>query len=141
MSDLSELARKFPESLVKQKPGKFAASYVEHSVIVQRLLEVVGPFNFTVDKPVTNPDGVVSGCLATLECWIDGDYITITEVGDVEHPSANNGSNLKNAASDALKRCAARIGLGTHLWAQDNYYLDAALKKREDAAEKAAADE
>jgi hypothetical protein len=42
MSDLSELARKFPDSLVKQKPGKFAAAYVEHSVIVQRLLEVVG---------------------------------------------------------------------------------------------------
>ena len=108
MSDLSELARKFPDSLIKQKPGKFAASYVEHSVIVQRLLEVVGPFNFTVDKPVTNPDGVVSGCLATLECWIDGDYITITEVGDVEHPGANNGANLKNAASDALKRCAIK---------------------------------
>jgi hypothetical protein len=127
---LYELSRPFPDSLVKQKPGKFAAAYVEHSVIVQRLLEIVGPFNFTVDKPITNPDGVVSGCLATLECWIDGDYITITEVGDVEHPGPNNGSNLKNAASDALKRCAARIGLGTHLWAQDNYYLHKSLSKR-----------
>jgi hypothetical protein len=77
----------------------------------------------------------VSGCLATLECWIDGDYITITEVGDVEHPGSNNGSNLKNAASDALKRCAARVGLGTHLWAQDNYYLDKALAKREETAD------
>jgi hypothetical protein len=141
MSDLSELARKFPESLVKQKPGAFKAAYVEHSVVVQRLLETVGPFDFTVDKPITNPDGVVSGCLATLSCWIDGDYITITEVGDVEHPGPNNGSNLKNASSDALKRCAARIGLGTHLWSGENYYLDKALKKREDAAEKAAADE
>jgi len=131
MEQLYELSRPFPESLVKHKPGgKFQAAYVEHSVIVQRLLEIVGPFNFTVDKPVTNPDGTVTGCLATLECWIDGDFITITEVGDVEHPSANNGSNLKNAASDALKRCAARIGLGTHLWAQDNYYLDKALAKR-----------
>jgi len=133
MNDLYELSRPFPDSLIKQKPGgKFQASYVEHSVIVQRLLEIVGPFIFTVDKPVTNPDGTVTGCLATLECWIDGDYITITEVGDVEHPSQNNGSNLKNAASDALKRCAARIGLGTHLWAQDNYYLHKSLEKRQD---------
>ena len=43
MEQLYELSRPFPESLVKQKPGKFAASYVEHSVISQRLLEVVGP--------------------------------------------------------------------------------------------------
>jgi hypothetical protein len=127
---LYELARPFPASLVKSKPGKFAAAYVEHSVCVQRLLEVVGPFDFTVDKPITNPDGVVSGCLATLSCWIDGDYITITEVGDVENPGPNNGSNLKNASSDALKRCCARIGLGTHLWSGDNYYLDKALEKR-----------
>ena len=35
---LYELSRPFPESLIKQKPGKFAASYVEHSVVVQRLL-------------------------------------------------------------------------------------------------------
>jgi hypothetical protein len=127
---LYELARPFPDRLVKQKPGKFAASYVEHSVISQRLLEVVGPHTFTVDKPVTNPDGVVVGCLATLECMVDGDFVTITEVGDVEHPGTNNASNLKNAASDALKRCAMRLGVGLHLWSQDNYYLDKALEKR-----------
>jgi hypothetical protein len=128
---LYELSRPFPESLIKQKPGKFAASYVEHSVISQRLLEVVGPHSFTVDKPVTNPDGVVVGCLATLEVMVDGDFVTITEVGDVEHPGTNNASNLKNAASDALKRCAMRLGVGLHLWSQDNYYLDKALAKRQ----------
>ena len=138
---LYELSRPFPQSLVKQKPGKFAASYVEHSVISQRLLEVVGPHTFTVDKPVTNPDGVVVGCLATLEVMVDGDFVTITEVGDVENPypttksgeplPTNNGSNLKNAASDALKRCAMRLGVGLHLWSGENYYLDKALEKRQ----------
>lgn len=127
---LYELARPFPASLVKQKPGKFAASYVEHSVVVQRLLEVVGPFDFGVDRVITNPDGVVSGCTATLSCEIDGRRVSITEVGDVEHPSPNNGSNLKSASSDALKRCAARIGLGTHLWSGDNYYLHTSLERR-----------
>ena len=127
---LYELARPFPDRLVKQKPGKFAASYVEHSVISQRLLEVVGAHTFTVDTPVLNPDGVIVGCLATLEVMVDGDFVTITEVGDVEHPGTNNASNLKNAASDALKRCAMRLGVGLHLWSQDNYYLDKALEKR-----------
>ena len=133
MTQLYELSRPFPAALVKSKPGKFAASYVEHSVISQRLLEVLGPYTFTVDQPVTNPDGVVVGCLATLEVMIDGDFVTVTEVGDVEHPGGNNGSNLKNAASDALKRCAMRLGVGLHLWSQDNYYLDKALGKRADS--------
>ena len=131
MSQLHELSRPFPPSLVKQKPGKFAAAYVEHSVISQRLLEVVGPHSFEVKQAITNPDGVVTGCLAALSCTIDGFPVVVVEVGDVEHPSANNASNLKNAASDALKRCAMRLGVGLHLWSGENYYLNAALEKRE----------
>ena len=134
MSQLHELSKPFPASLVKQKPGKFAAAYVEHGIINQRLLEVVGPFTFTVDKPVTNADGVVSGCLATLSCTIDGERVMVTEVGDVEHPSQNNASNLKSASSDALKRCAMRLGVGLHLWTADSYYLNKSLEKRESGA-------
>ena len=130
MSQLSELARQFPATLVKQKPGKFAAAYVEHSVISQRLLEVVGPHSFEVKQMITNPDGVVTGCLATLTCTVDGVEVRITEVGDVEHPGNNNAASGKSAASDALKRCAMRLGVGLHLWSQDNYYLDRALEKR-----------
>jgi hypothetical protein len=128
---LYELSRPFPQSLVKQKPGKFAASYVEHSVVSQRLLEVVGPHDFAIDRIVTSPDGVVVGCTATLTVEVDGRRVSITEVGDVERPGDNNGSNLKNASSDALKRCAMRLGVGLHLWSQDNYYLDKALEKRQ----------
>jgi hypothetical protein len=131
---LTELARPFPSSLIKQKPGKFAADYVEHGVIVQRLLEVVGPFSFTVDAAITNPDGVVSGCFATLTVVIDGHEVRVREVGDVEHPTANNASNLKSASSDSLKRCAMRLGLGLHLWTGDAYYLDRSLSKEEDAS-------
>ncbi len=137
MSDqLYELARVFPASLVKSKPGKFAASYVEHSVISQRLLEVVGPHDFAIERIVTNPDGVVVGCTATLTVTIDGKQVSITEVGDVERPDPSaNGSNLKTAASDAIKRCAMRLGVGLHLWSQDNYYLDKALEKRRASGE------
>ena len=34
-----------------------------------------------------------------------------------------NGARLKNAVSDAHKRCAMRVGLGLHLYAQDDYFL------------------
>jgi hypothetical protein len=131
MEQLYELSRPFPESLVKTKPGKFTAAFVEHSVIVQRLLEVLGPYTFTVDTPVANPDGVIVGCLATLEVMVDGDFVTVTEVGDCEHPGASNAQNLQMAASSAFKRCAMRLGCGLHLWAGDgSYYLDKALAKR-----------
>ena len=131
MSQLRELSKPFPESLVKQKPGKFAAAYVEHSVVGQRLLEVLGPYSFEVKQMITNPDGMVTGCLATLTCTIDGREVRITEVGDVERPGESNGSAGKTASSDALKRCAMRLGVGLHLWSQNNYYLDRALDKRE----------
>ena len=44
--------------------------------------------------------------------------------------SANiRGSGIfKDAASDALKRCAMRLGLGLHLWAQEHYFLDQQLR-------------
>jgi hypothetical protein len=135
MSQLNELARPFPASLIKSKPGKFAASYVEHSVISQRLLEVVGPHDFAVDRIITNADGTLVGCTATLTVEVDGRRVSITEVGDVEHPSGNNASNLKNASSDALKRCAMRLGCGLHLWSGENFYLDRALAKREAGGE------
>lgn len=128
---LYELSRPFPDRLIKQKPGKFAASYVEHSVVVQRLLEVTGPFTFRVDELIRDGDGVVCGCLASLEVVIDGRPVVIREVGDVEHPqSGNAGGNAKAAASDAMKRCAARLGLGLHLWSGDLYFLDKSLEKR-----------
>lgn len=135
MSQLSELSRQFPATLVKQKPGKFAAAYVDHATVNARLLEVLGPYSFEVKQMITNPDGVVTGCLATLTCTVDGVEVRITEVGDVEHPGNNNASSGKAASSDALKRCAMRLGVGLHLWAGESYYLDRALEKRENNAD------
>ena len=38
---------------------------------------------------------------------------------------------MKNAVSDAVKRCAMRIGLGLELWCQETYVLDKALATKE----------
>jgi hypothetical protein len=37
---------------------------------------------------------------------------------------------MKDAASDALKRCAMRMGLGLHLWSQDKYILHTTLESK-----------
>lgn len=135
-TDLYQLARPFPESMIEKKPGaKFQAAYVSHGAITSRLLEVLGPFDWSISRIITNADGVAVGCLGRLEVTVDGRPVVIEEVGDVEHPGPNSASNLKNASSDALKRAAMRLGLGLHLWVGDHYYLDRALEKRLRASE------
>ena len=67
---------------------------------------------------------------------MSGSLIKIQEVGDVEHPfrkGRTNGDRLKNAISDAIKRCAMRVGLGLHLYAQDDYFLDKLLEDNNDS--------
>jgi len=132
MSQLYQLARPFPPELISKKPGsKFAADYVNHAVVTARLLEVCGPFNWSVPRVIQNPDGTVVGCFGRLEVTVDGEAVVIEEVGDVERPSGNAASDLKAASSDAFKRAAMRVGLGLHLWAGEQYFLARALEKRE----------
>jgi hypothetical protein len=143
--DLVELARRFPDGFVERKDGN---DYVAHHVVNQRLLSIVGPFDFELvevvrgDVAAVPPDpkgrsrrakagtpalhDVVVGCVWRLTCSIDGRRVRIEEVGDVGdvHNWPHDGARLKDAVSDALKRCAMRLGLGLHLWAQEHYFLD-----------------
>jgi hypothetical protein len=146
---LIELARRFPDQYIEQKDGQ---SYVAHHIVIQRLLSVVGPFDFQLvevlrsDLPAVpgDPQGrsrrakqgtpalhqVVTGAVWRLTCEIDGRRTTVEEVGDTDpHNWSTDGARLKDAASDALKRCAMRVGLGAHLWAQEHYFLDRQLAK------------
>lgn len=135
-SDLYQLARRFPDSMIEKKPGgKFQADYIAHGVITARLLEVLGPFDWSIAKIITNADGIAVGCVGRLEVVVDGRPVVIEEIGDVEHVGPNSATNLKTASSDALKRAAMRLGLGLHLWVGDSYYLDRALEKRLSATE------
>jgi hypothetical protein len=136
---LYQLARPFPESMIVKKPGgKFQADYVAHGVITARLLEVLGPFDWSIAKVITNADGIAVGCIGRLEVRVDGSPVVVEEVGDCEQISPNSASNLKMASSDALKRAAMRLGLGLHLWVgEDHYYLHRALEKRVRASESA----
>lgn len=149
MTALAELARPFPKKYVKTKPGKSRAAYVEHSDVTQRLLEVVGPFTQEIVRVIQGdvPSKVdkdtgevknealldaVTGVVLRLTVEIDGRTVSVEEVGEVEHPHnhTTDASRLKFATSDAIKRCAMRLGLGLHLWCQDHYYLHTSLAKR-----------
>lgn len=143
MTQLAQLARPFPKGLVKPAPRGKYGDYIPHATITERLLEVVGPFDFQVRDVIRGAapkvgekfaarENAIVGVLATMTVTIDGETISITEVGTEDSPAMHHdGENLKNATSDAIKRCAMRLGIGLHLWSGDDYYLDRALAKRE----------
>jgi hypothetical protein len=109
---------------VKTKPGGFQADYVSHADIQQILLAKIGPCTQEVKELIYNAEHQLQGCILRMTYEIDGQTVVIEEAGDVERPGANNGANAKNAVSDAVKRCAMRVGVGLHLWSQENYVLD-----------------
>lgn len=135
MSQLLDLARKFTGKYVRNNPGSYEAPYVDHAVINQRLLRVVGPFDWDVREFITDPDGTITGCVGTLSCEIDGRRVTVSEVGDVGASKRSNGENAQVAASQAFKRCAMRLGLGLHLWSKELHFLEKALTEVESAGE------
>jgi hypothetical protein len=74
---------------------------------------------------------VIVGAVWRLALVIDGRTVRLEEAGDVEAPHnwRHDGQRLKQAASDAIKRCAMRAGLGLHLWAGESYVLDGRLRE------------
>ncbi len=103
--------------------GQFG-DYIEHAVINQLALAMVGPHSFRVVEIVREPDGRVSGVLAELSARIGEQDVTVVEAGDVDFPDRETaGKAVKLAASDAYKRCWMRLGLGLELWAQENWSL------------------
>ena len=155
MSQLRELATPFPDKYVRSNPSG-GGSYVTHSVVTQRLLSIVGPFDWHIVEILRgdvaaippNPDGksqrardgrpalsgVVVGVVGRLTCEVDGRRVQVEDAGDCEDPHnwPHDGARLKDASSDAIKRAAARLGLGLHLWAQQDYFLDGFLDKQAD---------
>lgn len=135
MSQLADLARPFAQHLIKSAPSGKYGSYVSHDAVNQKLLAVLGPFSFEVKEWLTGVDGTIEGCLASMTVEVDGHVVVMTEVGDCEQPTnwKTQGARAKDAASDAFKRCAMRLGCGLHLWAgNDPFFLYDVLSKREE---------
>ncbi len=146
MSQLRELITPFPDRYVHSNPSG-GGSYVKHAVIQQRLMQVLGPFTFEhvdtlygdVAAIEPNPKGnsmrartgapalvdALVGVIARLRVTVDGRDVVVEEAGDCEQPHnwPHNGARMKDAMSDAFKRCSMRLGLGLSLWAQDDFFL------------------
>jgi hypothetical protein len=160
-SELLELARPFPARYVKVNPSG-GGVYVTHAVVTQRLLHVVGPYDFSVVEILRgyvaekepNPqaqsargrkgspalDNAVVGAVCRLTCEVDYRTVRVEEVGDCEDPHnwPHDGARLKDALSDAIKRCAMRLGLGLALWCKEDdppYFLFDRLRDKEGPAD------
>lgn len=158
MRDLTKLLHPFPAKVIKNNPSG-GGSYVAHPVVEQRLLDVLGPVTTELVELVRgdvkgkapNPNGTsarakagtpdltnaVVGCVLRMTATVDGRTVTVEEVGDCEEPNnwPHDGARAKDAFSDAYKRCAMRLGVGLHLWAQDDFYLGQKLMDQDAAAE------
>lgn len=150
MRDLTKLLHPFPAKWVKDNPSGYG-SYVAHPVVQQRLMDVLGSVDTTMvellhgrlkgegaDKPP-----VVVGVVLRMTATIDGRTVTVEEVGDCESPGnwPHDGARAKDAFSDAYKRCAMRLGVGLHLWAQDAFYLSEKMLKQDEVSASDAAPE
>ena len=139
---LQELAKRFPQKYIHNNPTGFG-EYIQHSVIRQRLLSVLGPYEQRViqvfKEEMTDKQGktktVTTGVVLEMTFNIGGRDVSVQEVGDVEQPFnwKTEGARMKDAVSDAVKRCAMAIGCGLHLWARHDgkseYFLDQQLSK------------
>ena len=139
MKQLYELSRRFPDNFVHDNPSGYG-DYIQHSVIRQRLISVLGAYSTDIVETIYD-DGIVTGVILKLTCVVDGKEVSVVEAGDVEKPSnwKTNGARMKDAMSDAIKRCAMALGVGLHLWSQmngqDEYFLDKQLEKQINATE------
>lgn len=160
MRDLTKLVYPFPDRVIHRNPSG-GGTYVAHPVVEQRILDVLGPVDFQLVEIVRgyvaakapNPNGksqrakdgvpalenAVVGVVARLRCSIDGQTVQVEEAGDCEEPHnwPHDGARLKDAMSDAYKRCAMRLGVGLHLWAQEDFYLADKLAKQDADTEQA----
>jgi hypothetical protein len=143
---LALLSRPFKSWLIHSNPSG-GGDYVTHAVVVQKLLSVVGPFDFElvqilrgdVAAIAPNPSAksdrgkfgvpalhdVIVGAVCRLRCKIDGRQVQVEEVRDCEQPHnwPHDGARMKDAMSDAFKRCAMRLGVGLHLWCKDQEFF------------------
>ena len=111
------LAAPFEEKDLKHRPGRagMTFTYADARAVAQRLDDVLGLTGWEFEVAVADAArGVVKG---TLHIVVDGKTVIHEDFG---YPnSAQDDEPLKSAASDALRRCAAQIGVGRSLYSPE----------------------
>ena len=121
-----ELTKPFAKSVIKKSPKGFG-DFVPHHIYTRRLVDSGLLKSFDTVEVIRGAEGHVISARCTLVVDSPEGEKTVTSCGDVE-PSAINmfkngkkseGELIKDAESDAIKRCCMRLGIGLHLWEQD----------------------
>ena len=121
MTNNVELLSPFPDNIVRKAPaGKFG-DYVPHSHYVERLRDSGVKYSWTVEA-VYGDNGSqqkrIVGAIGTITIENMGSYMGVGDVDTFKLTNSkfNDGSNFKDAESDAFKRACMRFGLGVELW-------------------------
>jgi len=139
MTNNVDLLSPFPKELVMKAPaGKFG-DYVPHAHYVERLRDSGVKYSWSCKPVYGRVDGIkrIVGAKGTIT--IDG-MGSFDGFGDVDTFKLNNdkfndGSNLKDAESDAFKRACMRFGLGVELWTGSKQSEEDARAVTEDKVE------
>lgn len=111
------LAAPFEEKDLKHRPGRagMTFTYADARAVAQRLDDVLGIDGWQFEVKVADgARNVVHGSLAV----VIGGKTTIRQ--DFGYPNSSaDDEPLKSAASDALRRCAAQIGVGRSLYSPE----------------------
>lgn len=113
------VVRWLPKAKASTNGRRPCVPYLEFATIVDRLDQVVGTHGWQSRIEVLN-DGAA---LCELKVRLGDDWIVKSDVGAVG-PKDDAASRVKAATSDALKRAAAKFGVGTYLAFVPRQWLD-----------------
>ena len=109
------LAAPFTGTDLKQRPGRggMTFTYADARAVAQRLDDVLGITGWNFESVVV--DSTAKAIKGTLTIRVDGVASTKEDYG---YPNGGQSDEpLKEASSDALRRCAALLGVGRSLYA------------------------
>ena len=118
--DTSTLLSPFPKELVRKAPaGKFG-DYVPHANYVERLRDSGIVYSWYCEPIYGTHNGEkrIVGAKGTIDIKGMGSYDGFGDIDTfkLNNEKFNDGTNLKDAESDAFKRACMRFGLGVELW-------------------------
>jgi len=125
LSDLERLAQPFPDTLIRQVPtGGGDMDYVPWYTEAQRLLAFLGTYDWFIRHTGTpsGDDKEPFYCVGELTVHVDGRRVSVAGAGQ--------GSDMKNAESDAFSRAASKFDGGKLALYDDGYWLDKQLAKQ-----------
>jgi hypothetical protein len=120
--DREILERKFEPGQIKQRkgPGGTILDYIETPSVINRLNEAFdGDWSYDIDEFEQNDGQVVVLGKLTAGGITKMQFGSKTVMTGKDGNPISIGDDLKAAASDALKKCATLMGVGLHLYSDD----------------------